>query len=241
MRSEMQLIFQNPYLSLFPHMSIGANISEPFLVNKKDIGKLTSKELTDKVLDLMKLVGVPTEYYNAYPHELSGGQQQRAGIARALALNPKMIICDEPVSSLDVSIQAQILNLLQELQKKRGLSYLFIAHNLAVVEHICKRVAVMYLGKIVECADTKDLYTSPMHPYTQALLKAVPVISSGENTEFHVIEGEIPSPLNPPKGCRFGTRCEKVMEKCYEIEPEYKEISKGHFVACHLMDQKTGE
>ncbi|MEG1752671.1 MAG: ABC transporter ATP-binding protein [Christensenella sp.] len=235
MRREMQIVFQNPFLSLFPHMSVSANIADPFVVNRKEIGKLKRAELDERVEALMDIVGVPKEYFNVYPHELSGGQQQRVGIARALALNPKMIICDEPVSSLDVSIQAQILNLLQDLQEQKNLSYLFIAHNLAVVEHISKRVAVMYLGKIVECADTTELYHHPLHPYTKALLASVPKISSG-SAQFHSMEGEIPSPLNPPKGCRFCTRCNKANQRCRDEEPIYKDMGSGHFVACHLYD-----
>lgn len=235
LRREMQIIFQNPFLSLFPHMSVSANISEPFIVNRKELGNLSSKELDDKVYELMSLVGVPHEYFNVYPHELSGGQQQRVGIARALALNPKLIICDEPVSSLDVSIQAQILNLLQDLQRQKELSYIFIAHNLAVVEHISTHVAVMYLGKLVEYAETAELFSKPLHPYTQALMDSVPQLSA-DGAEFKSIEGEIPSPLDPPKGCRFCTRCNKATERCRTEEPIYKECAPNHYVACHLHE-----
>lgn len=231
-RKNLQIIFQNPYLSLFPHLTIGENIEEPLKINK--IG--TVGERRERVLELMDLVGVSRDYYNAFPHELSGGQQQRVGIARALTLNPKLIICDEPVSSLDVSIQAQILNLLERLQKERNLTYIFIAHNLAVVEHISKKVAVMYLGKFVECAPTEELYKNPLHPYTKALLEAVPILDAEGNREFSAIKGEIPSPLNPPKGCKFCTRCPKVIDKCREVEPEYREIEKEHFVSCHLIE-----
>lgn len=233
LRREMQIIFQNPFLSLFPHMSVSANIAEPFRVNAGEDGRLRGEALNRKIMELMELVGVPKEYFNVYPHELSGGQQQRVGIARALALNPKLIVCDEPVSSLDVSIQAQILNLLQDLQEQKGLSYIFIAHNLAVVEHISSRVAVMYLGKLVENADKRELYAHPLHPYTRALLESVPRISVG-GVEFHGIAGEIPSPLDPPKGCRFCTRCTSVKKICREEEPPFKDVGGGHWVACHL-------
>lgn len=230
-RKNMQIIFQNPYLSLIPNLSVGDNIEEPLIIDKMGTGK----ERRENVLELMELVGVPREYYHAFPHELSGGQQQRVGIARALALNPELIICDEPVSSLDVSIQAQILNLLQKLQKERNLSYIFIAHNLAVVEHISQYVAVMYLGRFVEWASKEELYTNPMHPYTKALVEAVPVISADKDKEFKTIEGEIPSPLNPPEGCRFSTRCPKATERCKATEPEYKDLGNGHFTACHFI------
>ncbi len=235
LRRQMQIVFQNPFLSLFPHMSVSANIAEPFIVNRKELGRLSQQQLDEKVEELMNLVGVPREYYNVYPHELYGGQQQRVGIARALALNPKMIICDEPVSSLDVSIQAQILNLLQDLQEQKNLSYIFIAHNLAVVEHISTHVAVMYLGKLVELTTTQELYKNPLHPYTKALMDSVPQISVS-GAQFHGMEGEIPSPLNPPKGCRFCTRCSKAMPRCHEQEPIYKEVAPGHCVACHLYE-----
>lgn len=231
LRSNMQMIFQNPYLSLFPHLSIGDNIEQPLIINR--LGNDSVRR--EKVLELMDLVGVSKDYYHAFPHELSGGQQQRVGIARALALNPKLIICDEPVSSLDVSIQAQILNLLEKLQKDRNLSYIFIAHNLAVVEHISKKVAVMYLGKFVECADTAELYNNPLHPYTKALLEAVPSLEADGGKAFEAIYGEIPSPLNPPKGCRFCTRCKYAKPECLSVEPEYREVNPGHFVACHLV------
>lgn len=230
-RKNMQIIFQNPYLSLLPHLSIGNNIEEALIINK--IG--SEKERREKVLELMELVGVPREYYHAFPHELSGGQQQRVGIARALALDPELIICDEPVSSLDVSIQAQILNLLQKLQQERNLSYIFIAHNLAVVEHISQYVAVMYLGKFVEWAPKEELYNNPLHPYTKALLEAVPIISADKVKEFKTIEGEIPSPLNPPEGCRFSTRCPIANSRCKEMEPEYRDLGNGHYVACHFV------
>ncbi len=236
LRREMQIVFQNPFLSLFPHLSISANIAEPFIVNRKEVGHLSQSELDERVGALMKLVGVSMEYANVYPHELSGGQQQRVGIARALALNPKLIVCDEPVSSLDVSIQAQILNLLLDLQQQKGLSYIFIAHNLAVVEYISTHVAVMYLGKLVEYASTKELYRKPLHPYTQALMESVPKVSGNGTSAFHGIEGEIPSPLNPPQGCRFCTRCAHATERCRTEEPAYREVAPGHCVACHLFE-----
>ncbi len=234
LRKEMQIIFQNPYLSLFPHMTIWDNIAQPFFVNKKLVGKMSKAELNEKITELMELVSVPAEYSSVYPHELSGGQQQRVGIARALALNPKLLICDEPVSSLDVSIQAQVLNLLKELQQERNLSYVFIAHNLAVVQHISDNIAVMYLGKMVEMAESKKLYSNPLHPYTKALLESVPKI--GEiDAKFTGIKGEIPSPLNPPVGCRFCTRCPQVSDICKREEPVTKEVEEGHFVTCHLF------
>lgn len=230
-RKNMQIIFQNPYLSLLPHLSTGDNIEEALIINK--VG--SSNERREKVLELMELVGVQREYYHAFPHELSGGQQQRVGIARALTLNPELMICDEPVSSLDVSIQAQILNLLQKLQQERNLSYIFIAHNLAVVEHISQYVAVMYLGKFVEWASKEELYNNSQHPYTKALLEAVPIIDADKVKEFRTIEGEIPSPLNPPEGCRFSTRCPEASSICREIEPEYRDLGNGHYVACHFV------
>ena len=236
MRREMQIVFQNPYLSLFPHLSIEANIAEPFIVNKNIIGNPSQKEIRQRVMELMDLVSVPQEYAGAYPHELSGGQQQRVGIARALALNPKLIICDEPVSSLDVSIQAQVLNLLKDLQDQRQLSYIFIAHNLAVVQRISDDIAVMYLGKMVEKAPTKLMFSNPLHPYTKALLKSVPTIGTG-NAEFKGIEGEIPSPINPPVRCRFCTRCPEVFDRCRVEMPVTIEIEPDHFVACHLYDK----
>lgn len=228
LRRQVQMVFQNPYLSLFPHMTIGKNIEEPLRLH--NIGtKQTRKSI---VLNLMEQVGIPHYYYNSFPHELSGGQQQRVAIARALALEPQLIIFDEPVSSLDVSIQAQILNLLLELKKEKNLSYIFIAHDLAVVEYVSDLIAVMYLGVLVEFAQTEDLLNEPLHPYTQTLLKSVPVIG-GEILNI-TISGEIPSPLNPPSGCPFHPRCSYKKEICTKEKPILKEIKEGHSVACHL-------
>ncbi|SFP75763.1 ABC transporter ATP-binding protein [Caldicoprobacter faecalis] len=228
LRRQVQMVFQNPYLSLFPHMTIGKNIEEPLRLH--NIGtKQTRKSI---VLNLMEQVGIPHYYYNSFPHELSGGQQQRVAIARALALEPQLIIFDEPVSSLDVSIQAQILNLLLELKKEKNLSYIFIAHDLAVVEYVSDLIAVMYLGVLVEFAQTEDLLNEPLHPYTQTLLKSVPVIG-GEILNI-TISGEIPSPLNPPSGCPFHPRCSYKKEICTKEKPILKEIKEGHSIACHL-------
>lgn len=228
LRREIQMVFQNPYLSLFPHMTIGSNIEEPLRLH--NIG--TKKTRKSIVLNLMEQVGVPPQYYNSFPHELSGGQQQRVAIARALALEPQLIVFDEPVSSLDVSIQAQILNLLLELKRKKDLSYIFIAHDLAVVEYVSDLIAVMYLGVFVEFASTEELLNEPLHPYTQTLLKSVPVIG-GEIRDI-TISGEIPSPINPPSGCPFHPRCPYKKEICTKEKPILKEVKPEHNVACHL-------
>ncbi|MCH8843638.1 MAG: dipeptide ABC transporter ATP-binding protein [SAR324 cluster bacterium] len=230
-RREMQIIFQDPYSSLNPRMSVGNIVGEPFVIHKLAKGR----EKEDRVAELFSRVGLRPEQMRSYPHEFSGGQRQRVGIARALALNPKLIIGDEPVSALDVSIQAQVINLLMDLQAERGLSYLFISHDLAVVEHISHRVAVMYLGKLVELADKKTIYSNPQHPYTEALLSAVPVPDPAARRKKRVLlEGDVPSAIDPPSGCRFHTRCPYVEARCRTEEPQWREVEKGHWVACHL-------
>ncbi len=233
MRRRMQMIFQDPYASLNPRMTVGSIIGEPLEVH--GIGK-TKTERQQRVQELLKVVGLNPYFVNRYPHEFSGGQRQRIGIARALAVNPAFIVCDEPISALDVSIQAQIINLLEDLQDELGLTYLFIAHDLSVVRHISDRIAVMYLGKIVELAHRDELYEKPMHPYTQALLSAVPIPDPViENKRQRIIlEGDVPSPANPPNGCHFCTRCPRVMDVCREEEPPFKDYGGGHMVACWL-------
>jgi oligopeptide transport system ATP-binding protein len=232
-RRKMQMIFQDPYASLNPRMTVGNIIGEPLEVHHVASGK----DRQERVQELLKLVGLNPYFINRYPHEFSGGQRQRIGVARALALNPTFIVCDEPISALDVSIQAQVVNLLEELQEELGLTYLFIAHDLSMVRHISDRVAVMYLGKIVELTDRDVLYADPQHPYTQALLSAVPIPDPTveETRQRIILEGDVPSPANPPVGCNFCTRCPKVMDVCKETEPEFKEIAPNHWCACHLV------
>jgi oligopeptide transport system ATP-binding protein len=228
LRREMQIIFQDPYASLNPRLSILSIISEPLVIHK--IGN--KSEQKDRVAELLKKVGLDPDYMYRYPHEFSGGQRQRLGVARALALNPKLIIADEPVSALDVSVQAQVVNLLQDLQQEFGLTYLFISHGLAVVEHISTRVAVMYLGKIVEIATAQELYENPQHPYTKALLSAIPIPNPKIKRDRIILKGDVPTPINPPSGCRFRTRCPIASEECAKIEPPMLEVSSGHFAAC---------
>ena len=237
-RRKMQIIFQDPYSSLNPRMTIANIIGEPLLIHNIAHGS----ELQTRVDELLTLVGLSPAYANRYPHEFSGGQRQRIGVARALALNPAFIVCDEPISALDVSIQAQIVNLLEDLQAKFGLTYLFIAHDLSMVRHISDRVAVMYLGIIVELADRDELFTNPLHPYTQALISAVPVpdpVVEGQRKRI-ILVGDVPSPVNVPSGCRFHPRCPYVIDRCKTEVPQWREFSPDHFVACHLAGTLAG-
>ena len=235
MKDEVQIIFQDPYSSLPPRYTIGDTISEAAMIHNI----VPKEELRDYTIGIMKQCGLQDYYYDRYPHEFSGGQRQRICIARALSVQPEFVVCDEPVSALDVSIQAQIINLLKDLQREKGLTYMFISHDLSVVEHISDRVGVMYLGSMAEIGDTKDIFSNPCHPYTQALLSAIPVPDPHNKKQRIILEGDIPSPVNPPKGCKFHTRCIHAMDICAEVTPELKDIGGGHCVACHLCDKKA--
>ncbi len=239
MRKNIQMIFQDPYASLNPRMTIRDIVAEPLIA----FGTATGKEIDDRVRELMRLVKLDPDFMLRYPHEFSGGQRQRIGIARAMANNPSFIVCDEPISALDVSIQAQVINLFEDLQKELDLTYLFIAHDLSMVRHISDRVAVMYLGIIVELADRNEIYNNPIHPYTKALLSAIPVADPSfyETRERIVLEGDVPSPANPPSGCRFRTRCPIAEGYCAESRPEFREIAPGHFVECFKADHPDNQ
>lgn len=233
-RKDMQIIFQDPYASLNPRMTIGEIIAEPLIIHKLARNK---EERREKVAWLMESVGLAADHMNRFPHEFSGGQRQRIGIARALAVNPRLIIADEPVSALDVSIQAQVINLLQDLQKKFSLTYLFIAHDLSVVKHISDRIGVMYLGKIVELADKDELFNNPLHPYTKALLSAIPIPDPEYKKERIILKGDVPNPVNPPQGCPFHPRCPMAKDICKQVAPELKDYGNGHFASCHLLEE----
>ena len=231
-RSRMQMIFQDPYASLNPRMTVGSIISAPLDVHTQ----MSRNEKREKVQELLQLVGLNPDFVNRYPHEFSGGQRQRIGIARALALNPDLVVCDEPISSLDVSIQAQVVNLLEELQGRLGMTYIFVAHDLSMVRHISDRIVVMYLGKVMEMADRNEIYLRPQHPYTKALMSAVPIPNpkKARTRQRIILQGDIPSPINPPQGCNFNTRCHVAQEICFKEEPVYRELAPGHFIACHF-------
>jgi len=231
MRKNMQIIFQDPYGSLNPRMTVRDIVGRSLSIHNLAQGE---RQREERVAELLEIVGLKKEHMGRYPHEFSGGQRQRIGIARALALNPEFVVCDEPVSALDVSIQAQIINLLKELQEKFNLTYLFISHDLSVVRYVSDRIAVMYLGKIVELANWDEIYSSPLHPYTEALLSAIPIPDPQVKKECKILEGDVPSPINPPSGCRFHPRCPHTRLECSQFEPEFKDVGGGHYVACHL-------
>ena len=235
-RQKMQMVFQDPYASLDPRMTVGDIVGEAIDIHKLAANK---KERHDRIISMLEKVGLNSEHANRYPHEFSGGQRQRVGIARALAVNPQFIVCDEPISALDVSIQAQVVNMFEELQEQMGLTYLFIAHDLSVVKHISDRIVVMYLGKMVELADSYELVARSLHPYTKSLISAIPIADpiKARASKRIVLQGDVPSPLNPPTGCRFRTRCPYADECCAQKEPEWREVEKGHYVACHHVEK----
>ena len=235
-RQKMQMVFQDPYASLDPRMTVGDIVGEAIDIHKLAANK---KERHDRIISMLEKVGLNSEHANRYPHEFSGGQRQRVGIARALAVNPQFIVCDEPISALDVSIQAQVVNMFEELQEQMGLTYLFIAHDLSVVKHISDRIGVMYLGKMVELADSYELVARSLHPYTKSLISAIPIADpiKARASKRIVLQGDVPSPLNPPTGCRFRTRCPYADECCAQKEPEWREVEKGHYVACYHVEK----
>ena len=235
-RQKMQMVFQDPYASLDPRMTVGDIVGEAIDIHKLAANK---KERHDMIISMLEKVGLNSEHANRYPHEFSGGPRQRVGIARALAVNPQFIVCDEPISALDVSIQAQVVNMFEELQEQMGLTYLFIAHDLSVVKHISDRIGVMYLGKMVELADSYELVARSLHPYTKSLISAIPIADpiKARASKRIVLQGDVPSPLNPPTGCRFRTRCPYADECCAQKEPEWREVEKGHYVACHHVEK----
>ena len=235
-RQKMQMVFQDPYASLDPRMTVGDIVGEAIDIHKLAANK---KERHDRIISMLEKVGLNSEHANRYPHEFSGGQRQRVGIARVLAVNPQFIVCDEPISALDVSIQAQVVNMFEELQEQMGLTYLFIAHDLSVVKHISDRIGVMYLGKMVELADSYELVARSLHPYTKSLISAIPIADpiKARASKRIVLQGDVPSPLNPPTGCRFRTRCPYADECCAQKEPEWREVEKGHYVACHHVEK----
>ena len=236
LRTKMQIIFQDPFSSLNPRMTVSQTIAEPLKIK----GGMSKEQINQRIQELMETVGLADRLVNTYPHELDGGRRQRIGIARALALNPKFIVCDEPVSALDVSIQAQILNLMMDLQENLGFTYIFITHDLSVVRYISHDILVMYLGKVVEMTSSQELFRQPLHPYTKALLSAVPQPNIHQQTERILLKGELTSPINPKPGCRFAARCSYVKDRCLTEEPEYREICPGHCVACHFVEEING-